>query len=274
VFPAREDNVEEENTEINGSAENEIAQAMSHVIEKAHDLRKTILEATVCDEHIWFQNMLVGILNCALLDHNSVVVGAQKSIYLAAWGRRNLLELRVITTYVLTSEKNANDFKSDLLIDGKEFYEALTMYQKASHTKLLAMASEMAMNETGPMKVALMEFFLREAKDGPKTEETDSEAEIYSELMAESGLKTNAKPKMAGEIARLINESDDFIPMNKICSKIMHRTVLSIASSTVHKGLDATIPFLSTSADNDFLAVYYAIDEYVQKRGVQPPVNV
>ena len=46
--------------------------------------------------------MLLGILNCALLDYYSVETGTKKSIYLAAWGRRNLLELKVITTYVLS----------------------------------------------------------------------------------------------------------------------------------------------------------------------------
>jgi hypothetical protein len=36
---------------------------------------------------------------------------------LAAWGTRNLLELKVVTKYVLESGKNANDFKIDLVFD-------------------------------------------------------------------------------------------------------------------------------------------------------------
>jgi uncharacterized repeat protein (TIGR03803 family) len=85
-----------------------MSQAMSQALENVRELRKSILGAAIPDEHIWFRNLLLGIVNCALLDYESVELGVQKSICLAALGSRNLLELKVIATYVLASEKNVN----------------------------------------------------------------------------------------------------------------------------------------------------------------------
>lgn len=75
------------------------------------------IDAPVEQENIGFRNLLAGILNAALHDYKSVEIGIAKSPYLAAWGARNLLELRVITIYILKSKRNAEDFKDDLLAD-------------------------------------------------------------------------------------------------------------------------------------------------------------
>jgi hypothetical protein len=138
------------------SASNEIDGAMSHAIETVRELAVSIRDATVNGENIWFRNLLLGILNSALLDYRYVEIGAkQKSAYLAAWSCRNLLELKVITTYVLTSAKNATDFKNDFVIDLKEFYEAITKRHRATHPKLLSAWSEVIEQSEGPMKKAL-----------------------------------------------------------------------------------------------------------------------
>ena len=50
-------------------------------------------------------------------------------------------------------------------------------------------------------------------------------------------VKKNAKPKKAGDIAKLVLQREEFDPMFKVCSKIMHRTALSIASRAVLGGL-------------------------------------
>lgn len=251
----------------------DLEQAMSRAIEKVHELRKSILEATVSREHSWFRNILVGILNCALLDHKSVETGIQESVPLAAWGLRNLLELRVITEYVLASEKNANDFKNDLIIDAKELYEAFTKSHQTSHARLVAALSEMAEQAEGRMKEVLAEALRQESVRGPQTAATDSEAKAYKKLMVDFGLKANAKPKKASEIARQICQNEDFDPKFKICSKIMHRTVLSIASSTIQGSLDEASRFLSLSADGELLSIYGEISKYVGERGVRPAEN-
>ncbi len=249
----------------------ELNEAMSQAVERVRQLRRDIQEATTGREEVWFGNLMLGILNCALLDHYSVEVGVQKSIYLAAWGRRNLLELKVITAYVLASESNAIDFRNDLVIDAKEFYEAMTKHHQASHKKLLAALSEMADQEKGPIKGALEQALRRESVQGPQTGATDSEAATYKQLMVNFGLKENDKPKKASQIARLISQEEDFNPMFKICSKIMHRTTLSIASSISHGSLDEAIPLLSHSSACDLLLIYEAINAHFKERGIRPP---
>lgn len=252
---------------------NEADEAMSLAVEKVRQLCRSIQGATATDEGGWFGNLLLGILNCALLDYYSVEVGAKKSVYLAAWGRRNLLELKVITSYVLASEGNAIDFRNELVIDLKEFYEAMTKHHQASHKKLLTMLSEMSKQEESPMKEVLEQVLRRESQHGPKTDATDSEATTYKQLMVDFGLKGNAKPKRVSEIARLISQSEEFDPMFKICSKIMHRTVLSIASSVTQGSLGEAIPLLSNSSACDLLSIYGSIDEHFKKRGIRPPEN-
>ena len=91
--------------------------------------------------------------------------------------------------------------------------------------------------------------------------------------MVDFGLKGNAKPKRVSEIARLISQSEEFDPMFKICSKIMHRTVLSIASSVTQGSLGEAIPLLSNSSACDLLSIYGSIDEHFKKRGIRPPEN-
>ena len=247
--------------------------AMSWAVEKVRRLYRSIQGATANEEEVWFRNLLLGILHCALLDYYSVEIGAKKSVYLAAWGRRNLLELKVITTYVLASESNAIEFRNDLVIDAKEFYEALTKHHQASHKNLIAMLSEMSEREENPIKSILEQALRKETEHGPETDATDAEAATYKQLMVDFGLPENAQPKRASGIARLISQGEDFDPMFKICSKIMHRTVFSIASSITPGSLDATIPFLSSSSVCDLLSIYGSIDEHFKKRGIRPPEN-
>jgi hypothetical protein len=212
----------------------DIDEAMSQALETVRKLAVSIRDATVSDEHIWFRNLLLGILNSALLDFRYVEIGTkQKSPYLAAWSCRNLLELKVIAKYALTSINNAIDFKNDFVIDSKEFYEALSKRQKATHSKLCSEMSEFIEQFEGNLKEALKEATQREVEHGPQTTATDAEAEMFKQLIAEFGIKEKTIPKRSGEIAKLVNQSEEFAPMFKVCSKIMHRTALSIASSVV-----------------------------------------
>jgi hypothetical protein len=91
--------------------------------------------------------------------------------------------------------------------------------------------------------------------------------------MVEFGLKESAKPKKAGDIAKLIRQREEFEPMFKVCSKIMHRTALSIASTAVSGGLDGVIPFLSSTAACELLSIHELISKHFQRKGVQPPEN-
>lgn len=181
------------------------------------------------------------------------------------------MELKVLTEFALTSEGNATALQNDLILDAREFYEAVSKSHVSSHRQYLDALSELAKEEHGVFKAKLEEVLERDSKLGPQTAESDSEAEGFRQFQLSMGLKPGARPKMAGEIADLLNQKADFGPLNKIYSKLMHRTVLSIASSTVQGSLDAVVPFLKSSAVNNLLQIFNRINRYVQASGVQVP---
>jgi hypothetical protein len=220
----------------------------------------------------WFGNILVGILNCALLDFYSLEVGRNKSVFLMAWGRRNLLELKVITEYVLSSRANAESFKNELAIDAKEFYEALSKVGHASHKRLLTTLAEAAAEETGDHKEFLEQAHQLQSQRGSGTDATDAEAKIFAEMMARFGIE-GKRPLMASQIAKKVQLQEDFDPMFKICSKIMHRTVLSIASSTTEGALDEVVPLLFNSGSFDLLGISQSIHDYFAQNGTRPPLT-
>jgi len=246
-------------------------EAMSWVVDKVRNLRRSIQKATGKIEDAWFGNLLLGILNCASLDYYSAKVGAEKSVYLAAWACRNLLELRVITAYVLASAANASIFRNELAIDLKEFYESMSRHHQSSHQKLVTLLSEMSEHEQGQVKEILQQALRRERAQGPNTAATDSEATVHRQIMADFGTRENTKPRKSRDFARRVNQSEDFDPMFKICSKILHRTVLSIASTVTQGSLDAVIPVLSNQSANELLMIHELISEHVKKRGIRPP---
>ncbi len=254
------------------SPDEEIEEAMSKAVEKVEQLALAIRDTSASDEDVWYRNLLLGILNSALLDYRYVQIGAkQKSPYLAAWSCRNLLELKVIATYVLASTENAKSFKNDFVVDAKEFYEGISKRHKATHPKLIAAWSGTIQDFEGPMRSALEAGLKREIESGPQTKATDEEADWYRQLMAESGISPNAKPKRSGDIAKLISQSEEFDPMFKVCSKIMHRTALSIVASTTRGALDEIIPPLASTAAGELLSIHELIDQHFQRRGVQLP---
>jgi hypothetical protein len=249
-----------------------IEEAMSHAVGKIRDLAMNLQNAPVTEEHIWYRNLLLGILISALQDYQYVEIGVKRTAAnLAAWGCRNLLELKVITTYVLTSAENATQFKNDFVVDVKEFYEAISKRHKAGHPKLIAAWREAVEEFEGSMREAMEEGLQSEIARGAQTEATDEEAATYQQLMVEFGIPANTKPKRSGEIAKLISQSAEFDPMFKVCSKIMHRTALSIAASATKGGLDAMIPLLSSTAAMELLSIHEQMEGYFLLHGVQPP---
>lgn len=231
-----------------------------------------INDTAASTEDAWFRNLLLGIIDCALKDHHNAKIGIQKFVPLAAWATRNLLELRIVTAYVLKSANNANQFKSELLIDVKEFYENVSKSTVAGHKKVVAMMREVAEQEQGPMRDAFMKIADMEATKEPQTEIADREAEACRNLLiSEFGIRDSQQPKMHGALAREVQQHEDFAPLNKIFSKLTHRTAFSIASGTVQGSLDEVIPFLSNVADNEILSIYGMISDYVRDNGVQPP---
>jgi hypothetical protein len=246
-------------------------EAMAAVAERVRELALRVRAAGVSDEDVWFRNLLLGILNSAQLDYQYTQIGVkQRSPYLAAWSCRNLLELRVITKYVLESAVNAEDFKNDFVIDAKEFYEAISAHSRAVHSKLLSRWPEMTELCEGPMKEAMEQGYQEEVKKGPQNATTDSEAAAYKQLLMEFGI-SNTRPKRSSDIARIVQQEAEFSPLFKVCSKIMHKTALSIAASVMRGSLDEVTALLSNAAACDLMTIDELVRAHFDSKGVQPP---
>jgi hypothetical protein len=61
---------------------------------------KELEEAVVPADDVWFRNLLFALMKSTLIDYRHVQNAS--SVPLIAWGRRNLLELRVITDFVVS----------------------------------------------------------------------------------------------------------------------------------------------------------------------------
>jgi hypothetical protein len=249
----------------------EIENIVTQFLEHIKALRQRIADTKVPEDQVWFRNFLFGILNCALTDYKSVQIGVKKLIALAAWGCRNLLELKVITENLLRSEQDAIELQSALALDAREFYEAMSKSHTATFKQYLGLLSELANQEQGPMKGALEGKLQSDSNLGPETAETDAEAEGFRQFQLSMGLKANARPKMVNAMLRTDYEKDEFYPLNKVCSKLVHRTVLSIASTNVEGSLDAIVPFLENSATTILLQIYDRIKRYVDAAGIVIP---
>jgi hypothetical protein len=161
------------NSYAQDGADSEINEAFWKALEDIRALGQRINDATASTEDVWFRNLLLGIIDCALKDHHNAKIGVRKFIPLAAWATRNLLELRIVTAYVLKSASHANQFKSELLIDVKEFYDNVSKSTVAGHKKVVAMMREVAEQEQGPMRDVLMKMVDMEAAKQPQTEIAD-----------------------------------------------------------------------------------------------------
>jgi hypothetical protein len=61
-----------------------------------------------------FRNLCIEIMNAVTREYHHLKVGAQEAPQFAAWAARNLLELKIITAYVLVSKTNADRFIDDV----------------------------------------------------------------------------------------------------------------------------------------------------------------
>ncbi len=254
-------------------ADDEIEKAKAQLIRDVAAQRQAIAETAATDDDVWFRNLLVALLNSTLQDYRSVEIGTAKLIPLAALGRRNLLELRVITAFVLESETNARTFQIDLLIDAKELHEALSREHAATHKKYIAELAAYVETLSGPMRDVFEAALQAERQKRLDTSSTDSEAQMFKGLLDEMGVSAERKPKKSSRIAELIGQKEDLDPMFKICSKLMHRTALSIASTNLKGSLDEINSSLLTSALSDVIAISNSIKFHVDNVGVRPPVR-
>ena len=151
-----------------------------------------------------------------------------------------------------------------------ELNEALNNHHRAMHRRMLAELAAYITQLPEPYGNAVAEHVEKEAKKGPDTSGTDAEADIFRQLLAEMGIDEKRKPMMTSGkkgIADRIGQLDEFSPMFKICSKLMHRTALSVASENTIGGLDAVALVLKDSAFMDLVAISNLIKAHVKNLG-------
>jgi hypothetical protein len=190
-----------------------------------------LIERNVPAEKIWFRNLLVGLLNSTVQNYRSVDIGIAKMAPLASWEARDLLELRVITTYELRSEADALDFKNDFAADLKEFWEAMKQSSEFVHKQLVTKMRVFGANQAEPLKSEILAKAGEMETSGPDLVGPLEEVETYRKLMEEFGIDPNRRPSQGSKIAAMVNESEMFKPRFKIHSKIVHPTALSIAAT-------------------------------------------
>jgi hypothetical protein len=245
-------------------------EGMRKAVQDAVELAGRLAATKVTEESVWFRNLMLGILKSALRDYRFVEIGVQKQPYLAAWGARNLLELRVVTTYVLRSEDDALAFKDDFVADLKEFWEAMTKSSEIVHKRLVAEMRAMAEIQPEPLKSVLLDKATEMEKSGPDLRGPLEEVETYRNLMNEFGIDPKRRPMRAGKIAASVNQSEMFDPRFKVNSKLVHPTALSIASTIMPNSLDPLLPLMSCEAGGDFLAILSAIKGHIDTYGMAP----
>jgi len=239
------------------------------VVQAVIELSQKLIDANLADENMWFRNLLLGILNSARRDYRSVEIGVKKSPYLAAWGVRNLLELRVITAFVVKSEQNALEIKADFLSDQAEFWTAVIKSAVATHPQLVKIMREVAA-DAGLMAEALLKAATEEQERGAPITEPRGEAAAIKQVMNESGIDRDRKPRPVIEMAKEVGLIEVYGPRSKMYSKLVHPTALSIASSTTAGSLDALMPLIECQAGTDLLMIYSSIKDHVEAHGIAP----
>lgn len=254
-------------------AEDPIREGLKQAIQEMIAFSQKLIETNVPPEKIWFRNLLIGLLNSSRQNYRSVEIGTAKMAPLASWGARNLLELRVITAYILRSEADALDFKNDFAADLKEFWEAMKESSEFVHKKLVAETRVFAEDQTEPLKSSILAKAREMEQSGPDLTGPLEEVETYRKLMEDFGIDPKRRPNQGSKIAAMVNESEMFKPRFKIHSKIVHPTALSIAATTMPNSLDALMPLISSEASTDLLAIFSAIKGHVDAYGIDWPLQ-
>jgi hypothetical protein len=138
---------------------------------------------------------------------------------------------------------------------------------------MLTELAEYATTLPEPYRTSVEQHIKTETAKGPDTSDTDSEADAFRQVLTEMGVDEKRRPMMTSGkkgFADRIGQLEEFNPMFKICSKLMHRTTLSISAENTRGGLDAIIPILKDSAFVDLVSISSLIKTHVETVGLQP----
>jgi len=188
----------------------------------------------------WFFQIVFELIDATLSNYDHLKAGYnQKSGHLLAWACRNLLELAVFTKFVLAREDNARRFAQDRLIDGCDIIKSLKALELHTDPK----------SDTRLLDDALSRMQAQMAAEG---------------VMAKKYLSTNA-------LADIVGMKEEYLCMNRVCSKLVHPTAWSILA--VNRGEDAfsqSRPILFQAGVGYGCDVYQEMKQHHAVHGMKP----
>jgi hypothetical protein len=194
----------------------------------------------VDEKNAWFFQIVFELIDATLSNYDQLKIGYNtKNSHMLAWACRNLLELAVFTKFVLMREANARRFAEDRLIDGCDIITSLKSLElhinPKSDTRLL----------------------------------DDALARMQAQMVAEG--VTAKKYLNTGNLAEIVGMKEEYLCMNRVCSKLVHPTAWSILA--VNKGEDAfsqSRPILFQAGAQYGCDLYMAIKEHSAAHGMKP----
>lgn len=186
----------------------------------------------------WFPNLLVTVINSTLREYQHSKIGLQKHTPMLAWACRNLLELDVLTKYVLKSEANARRFIAHRLIDGVEIFKYAKAYQ----------------------------LFHEPESTTPAIDETIRMAEEQKALEGISETKFLNVAKIAGEIGM----AEEYTYLNKVASKLVHPTAWSVLAMNDEGEFAFFKSIFFFTAARYVSEIHEAIKGHVDAHGLKP----
>jgi len=188
----------------------------------------------------WFFQIVFELIDATLSNYDQLKIGYNhKNSHMLAWACRNLLELAIFTKFVLICEANARRFAEDRLVDGCDIITALKALELHIDPK----------SDTTLLDDALARMQAQMAIEG---------------VTAKRYLNT-------GTLADTVGMKEEYLCMNRVCSKLVHPTAWSILA--VNKGEDAfsqSRPILFQTGARYGCDLYLAIKDHCASHGMKP----
>lgn len=121
----------------------------------------------------------------------------------------------------------------------------------------------------GPERSALEEHTRKKAEAGAQTKESEAAAVEYQNLLEDLGvedLRIKKYWQMASPELR-----EDFLSMNRICSKLAHRTSFSIGLKP-SPDLGELVTTFKAAGFSDVMSIFSAIKDHLDKHGIRPTI--
>ncbi|MEQ1886203.1 MAG: hypothetical protein ABL967_14150 [Bryobacteraceae bacterium] len=194
-------------------------------------------------EDVPFQSLCVQIMNGVTQECHQLKIGVRKALPFAAWAARNLLELRIITAYVLGSKQNATRFINDRYPDGIELFEAIVhLQERDSRTTGIPV-------DSSPARTTISNLSAEKLKLG--LTQKDNHLEMR-------------------EMARTVGLLDEYLDVNRICSKLVHRTAFSVLAFSNSGEFAYFAPFIFQLGSRYSVEAYTLLEAHITTYGMKP----